>query len=396
MADRKIRVAILAPSPEMRDLLARHVEASQHGLVRAAVEEYCTAEDDHPTQQLLEAQPEIVLVDMTDERAAIKSLQVLHCVLPESWLYACGPAQDPQLIIETMQAGAREYLPQPVNAGSVTHGLSRYIEIKERARSGQKSRGKIYTVTAGKGGSGATSVAINLAATLSMLRDTRTAVIDMNSPVGDAAAYLNAKPEFSVMDALGAATKLDRMLLDTYMCQAGNIALLAGSAGYSTNGTVTPAALTRLLRVVSSAYTHTFVDLPSSLDQDIVKAALDASEAVLVVITPELPAIWRTHRLMTFLNGTGSADRIRLILNRDDSRDEINAKEIARALGHPVYWRLPNSYVTAIQAINKGKPLVEVNHSGLAASYRRLASELTGVAFEQPRTTLARLFSRAG
>ena len=394
MTAEKIRVAILAPSPEMRGLLGGHVEVTQRASVKASVEEYCAAEDDNPTQRLIEAQPEVTLIDMQDERAAIRALQVLHGVMPESWLFACGPTQDPRLIIEAMQAGAREFLPHPVSAGSVGLALGRYLETKERVRSDRKARGRVYSVTSGKGGSGATSVAINLAATLANVPDTRIAVIDMNGPVGDAAAYLDAKPEFSVMDALASAPKLDRLLLDTFMCKVGNLSLLAGATGYASSAPPpAPSALTRLLRVVSSTYTHTFVDLPPSLDQELVKVTLEASEAVLVVITPELPAIWRTHRLMTFLSETGCSDRIRLILNRDDSRDEINAKEISRALSQPVYWRLPNSYVTAIQAINKGKPLVEINHSGLAASYRRLASDLTGLVFEKPRRAFASMFS---
>ncbi len=393
MTAQKVRFAILAPSPEMRELLGRHVEASELAVVSASVEEYCAAEDDGPMVQLIDAQPEIVLVDMEDQRDAVKALQLLHGVMPDSLLFACGPTQDPRLIIETMQAGAREFLPKPVSAGSLGLALGRYLEMKERVRSGPKARGRIYSVTSGKGGSGTTSVAINLAATLANLPDTRVAVVDLNGSVGDAAAYLNAKPEFGVADALAASSKLDQVILNSFMCKVGNLSLLAGATDYTPPSSPTPSALSRLLKVVVGGYTHTFIDMPSSLDQELVRVTLEASEAVLVVITPELPAIWRTHRLMTFLSDTGCADRIRLILNRDDSRDEINAKEISRALSQPVYWRLPNSYLTAIQAINQGKPLVEVNHSGLAASYRGLASDLTGLVFEKPRRAFAGLFS---
>ena len=150
--------------------------------------------------------------------------------------------------------------------------------------------------------------------------------------------------------------------------------------------------MAKLLRVVSGSYSHTFIDLPSSLDQEILQVVTDASESVLVVMTPELPAVWRTHRLLNVLAGSGCGDRLRLILNRDSSRDEITEKEITRALNHPVYFRLPNNYTAAIQAINKGKPIVEVNHSSLAAGYRALAQELTGITFQKSRRGLLRLF----
>jgi hypothetical protein len=77
-----------------------------------------------------------------------------------------------------------------------------------------------------------------------------------------------------------------------------------------------------------------------------------------------------------------------LILNRDNSRAEIDEREIRKALNHPIYWRLPNNYSSAIQAINKGKPIVWVNHSGLASSYRKLTHELTGVPIVRSRGLL--------
>ena len=359
MATQKLSVGILAPLAEVPDSLSGHVEATQIGTVKIVADEYCAVEDDYPTQRFIETHPDIILVDMHDQRAAIKALFTLHGVLPETWLCACGAPNDPQLIIETMQAGAREFLPKPVSARTLAMVFSRFIDERERLRVGLKSRGKIYSVTAAKGGSGATSVAINTATVLASSKEARVAVLDLNSPVGDAAAYLNLKPS----DALAAAPRLDSVLLETFMSKSGNLSILPGPRQVK-SGWMQPPALAKLFRVVAGTYTHIFVDLPSSSDQDVLQVATDASEAVLVVMTPELPAVWRTHRLMTLLASAGCGDRLRLILNRDNSRDEITEKEITRALNHPIFFRL---------------------HSSLASSYRRLAQELTGVKFENPR-----------
>lgn len=390
MTTQKLSIGILAPLPEIRDSLAGHVEATQLATVKIVVDEYCEVEDDYATQRFIESRPDIIFVDMQDQRKGIKSLFTLHAVLPDVWLYACGAPNDPQLIIETMQAGAREFLPKPVMARSIALAFSRYIDERERLRTVTKARGKIYTITSAKGGAGATSVAVNLATTLAGTGKARTAILDMNSPVGDAASYLNLKPQFSLSDALASASRLDSVLLETFMTKLGNVSLLPGPKQYKTNAA--PASIAKLLRVVSGTYSHTFIDLPSSLEQEMLQVFADASEAVLVVMTPELPAIWRTHRLISLLSGLGCADRIRLILNRDNSRDEITEKEITKALNHPVYFRLPNNYSAAIQAINKGKPIVEVNHSSLANSYRQLTQELTGIAGGKPRRGFTRLF----
>lgn len=389
----RLSIGVIAILPETRDALSAHIASTQLADVKVTIDEYCAEEDDYPTQRLIEAQPDIVLVDMHDQRAAIKAIYTLHGVMPEIWIYACGAPNDPQLIIEAMQSGAREFVPKPLSSRSISMAFSRYVDERDRLRTVSKPRGRIYTVTSAKGGSGATSVAVNVAATLGESPETRVAILDLNCPVGDASAYLNLKPQFSFPDAVSAVARLDSMLLETLMTKAGNIALLPGPKNSKAN-MISPSSMAKLLRVAASSYSHIFIDTPNSLEQDLFQTTVDASEAILLVITPELPAIWRSHRLLSLLASYGCGDRLRLILNRDNSRDEITDKEITRALSHPIFFRLPNNYSAAVRAINRGKPIVEVNHSSLASSYRQLTQELTGITYQKPRRGFAKLFRR--
>jgi pilus assembly protein CpaE len=393
MTTQKLSVGILAILPETRDSLFGHIASTQLADVKIVLDEYPLEEDAYPAQRFLEARPEIILIDMHDQRAAIQTLFTLHSLMPEAWLYACGAPNDPQLIIETMQAGAREFLAKPVSARSVSMAFSRYVDERDRLRTVNKPRGKVYCVTSAKGGAGATSVAINMAWTLAGQPETEVAVFDLNSPMGDAAAYLNLKPQFSLSDAVSAVTKLDSMLLQTLMTKAGQVSLLPGPKNFK-SGTLSSSSIAKLLRIAASSYTHVFIDVPSSLEESLFQTTVDACEAILVVMTPELPAVWRTHRLLSLLASYGGADRIKLVLNRDNSRDEITDKEITRALNHPIFYRLPNSYAISIQAINRGKPIVDVNHSALASSYLGLTQELTGISLQKPRRGFSKLFSR--
>jgi pilus assembly protein CpaE len=394
MTSKKIEVGILASTPEAMESLAGHLEATQLAEVKIRVEQYCAVEDDYATHQFLEAQPEVILVDMRDERAAIKTLYVLNSVLPSSWLFACSGSNDPQLIVETMQVGAREYLAKPISARTLSLAFGRYLEAKDRLKKESKKRGKIYSITAAKGGSGATSVAVNLATTLAEAKETKVALLDLNSPVGDAASYLDLKSQFTFSDALASTSRLDPMLLESFMTVGHGVAVLPGPKQLKPNeNTPLAASLAKLLRVTAQAYTHTFIDMPSSLDSDLMRVLAENSENVLLVLTPELPALWRTYRLMVHLNNLGYRERIKLILNRDNSRDEINELEIRKSLNYPIYWRLPNNYGSAISAINKGKPLAAVNHSGLSSSYRKLTQLLVGIDVAKKRRGFGKLFS---
>lgn len=384
---------MLALLAETKDSLSANIESTQLADIKIALNKYCAEEDDHTIQCLIEAEPDIIFVDMHDQQDAIKSMLILHSALPEVWICAYGSSNDPQLIIEAMRAGAREFFHNPVSSSSISQAFKRYVNERDRMRTVRKPRGKIYTVTAAKGGSGATSVAINIANMVAKGPDTRVAILDLNCPVGDASAYLNLRPQFSLSDAVAAVAGLDSVVLESLMTKAGNVSLLPGPKN-SRADAISSASMAKLLRVASSCYSHVFIDAPHSLEQDIFQVTADASEAILLVITPELPAIWRTDRLLSLLASYGCGDRLKLILNRHNSRDDLTKKEIARALNHPIYFRIPNNYSAAVQAINRRKPIVETNHSPLADSYRQLTQELTGIAFGKPQSGLAKLFSR--
>ena len=87
----------------------------------------------------------------------------------------------------------------------------------------------------------------------------------------------------------------------------------------------------------------------------------------MIVLTPELPAIWRTERLLTYLAKLESTDKVRVILNRSSSSDEISNMDIERLLRIGIHWRLPNDYRACIKAINSGQLLDSIGSKHLYA-----------------------------
>ncbi len=385
-----LAVGIMAPSPGVLEPLVREVEATQLASIKVVSDFLCAREDDEPSQRFIEAHPDVVLVDVQCPAAGVKALCTLHAVLPQTWLIAFAGSGDPQLVIDSMQAGAREFLPGPLSARMLAGALERSVNEKIPVPTVGKPRGAIYSVIAAKGGAGSTSVAVNLAAALAGVPELRIALLDLDRPDGDAASHLHVKPHFSIGDAL-AAPILDAEQLETFMTRVGGLSLLAEPEEFKTKSPVSCPALDRLLRVASETYTHVFLDLPSTLSQDLLKVATGLSTAVLVVMTPELPTIWRAHRLLVLLEDSGCRDRLRVILNRYDKRDYLPVREWISALGHPINWRLPNDYGTVIRAIGRGRPVVEMRYSRLASAYRKLAEDLTGVVPRKPHRALIRI-----
>ncbi len=395
----KTSVGLLAPSFEARELLRAQMNGLESASIQVEVNEYCGANGDRSTRRFMEARPDVIIVDMEDPRAAIRSLEILHGALPETWLLVTSHVNEPDLIIETMRAGAREYLLKPMRPSALSQAVSRYLVEKQRNQR-EENAGEIHCVSAAKGGSGATTLTINLARALADLPDTRVALIDLNSPIGDAAAYLNLRPQYTASDALGAASRLDSVLLDSYMSDADGFALLPGPKEFWTEqppgmNLQAPAvdALGRMLEVVARSYRYAIVDLNSSLDKPRMEVVIDRATSVVVILTPELPALWRTQSLFEFLKACGGKDKVRLVVNRCRRTDQITAAEIEKTLDHPVFWKLPNDYNASIEAINSGKPLVSTNHTDLSAGYRKLAHRMTGISPPSSRSRILDLLS---
>ncbi len=193
----EIRLGVLSPSSHLREVLREQV--SQTGLASVVLEldRYCSGRADFSL--LMENPPDIFLIDMQDPPHAMESIHLLHLSLPQTWILVSAESEDSNLIIEAMRSGAREFLPQPVESVGLTRAIQRYL-VEQKKEGGAETLGEIFCVTAAKGGSGATSLAVNLAASLGKVSQKGVALIDLKEPLGDLGIHLNVKPQFTILE----------------------------------------------------------------------------------------------------------------------------------------------------------------------------------------------------
>jgi pilus assembly protein CpaE len=390
---KEIRVGIVAALKETAESL--QMQIAQTGMAALVVQsdEPCSTASENSTRRIVDAHPDIVIVEIRDSSSGLQTLQVLHSALPKSRLLVNSNLTDPQLIIEAMRSGAREYLPNPVSQATLLEAFHRYLVEKNRTASPTATkRGKLFCITSAKHGSGATTLAVNLAGIIAARSKQSTALLDLDRPVGDAAAYLNIKPAFTVSDALAAGHRLDPVLLESYMQKTNGFCLLAGFREYASNTALSSEKLEQLLEVSQNTFAHTIVDLPPTMTEDQVQVVARYSQSIVIVLTPELPAIWRTERLLNYLAKLDSTDRVRVILNRSSSSDEISNMDIERLLRIGIHWRLPNDYRACIKAINSGHLLDAAGSKHLYRRMSALAVDLAGLPEAQGRRGVFDLF----
>lgn len=393
---KEIRVGIVTALRETAESL--QMQIAQTGMAALVIQsdEPCSTALASSTRKIVDANPDIVIVEIRDSSSGLQTLQVLQAALPHSRLLITSNVTDAPLIIEAMRSGAREYLANPVSQATLLEAFHRYLVERNRTSNlTSAKRGKLFCITSAKHGSGATTVAVNLAGIIAAQSKQSTALLDLDRPVGDAAAYLNVKPAFTVSEALAAGPRLDSVLLESYMQKTNGFCLLAGFREYASNTGITAERLEQLLEVSQNTFAHTIVDLPPTMTEDQVQVIARNSQSIVIVLTPELPAIWRTERLLTYLAKLESTDRVRVILNRSSSSDEISNMDIERLLRIGIHWRLPNDYRACIRAINSGRMLDSTGSKHLYRALNALAIDLAGLPVDERRPGLMDLFLKA-
>src|SRR5215471_3465537 len=152
--------------------------------------------------------PEVILVDIPADASltALRAIELLHQELPDSSVFAIGSMSQPQLIVSAMRAGAREYVERPTTTNDLLEAFVRVTSTR-RKPGRESSRGKMFSIVNAKGGSGATTVAVNLALALQSAHG-GTALVDL-APLGHCTLHLNLKPQFTISDAVSNLHRLD-------------------------------------------------------------------------------------------------------------------------------------------------------------------------------------------
>ena len=110
------------------------------------------------------ANPAVVLVDVPADNhtLALRSIELIHQELSRAAIFAVGSMSQPQVIVSAMRAGAREYIERPTTTNELLEAFVR-LSTAQRKVDREGPRGKVFTVVNAKGGSGATTTAVNLA-----------------------------------------------------------------------------------------------------------------------------------------------------------------------------------------------------------------------------------------
>jgi len=218
--------------------------------------------------------------------------------------------------------------------------------------------GKMMAICGAKGGTGATTLTIQLA--LRAVADNQqVCIVDLDLQKGDVPSYLDITHRRSIADLMATAAELDGVILGEalYVHRDGPHVLLAPPDGEQAED-VSARAARQILSGLRARYDVVLVDCGTYLTEANA-VAIELADNVLVTVTPDLPCLRAAQRLgkMWERLQIRKRDDMSVVLVRADRKNEVQPDFARKILGLPMLkTTVPAAFRSLEEATNTGAP----------------------------------------
>ena len=317
---------------------------------------------------------------MAGDPAAV--VEQLDIAAPDIPVVVLLPIEQQAAAQACILAGARAYLFRPIEPAELIDSIRRIYEKEDRRRrktapptTGRISR--MISVHGPKGGVGTTTIAVNLAVALYQQTGLRVALVDGSLLSGDVGVAMNIANENSIADVVAHLREIDADLLnDTLVKHASGIWVLPAPTELERAEQINGEETSAVLAGLRQHFDIVVADTSSRPDEHLL-AALDQSDAVLVVCTPEIASLKNAARFLALAHELGYGDeKLKLTINRLSSQGSIPLRDIEANLRHKMAFGLPSDGIPVIEALNAGEPVI------IMRPQTRISREIVNVAKE--------------
>ncbi len=382
MAD-KIRVMIVDDIAETREQLRKLLSFDPDIDVVAMA-----GSGEQALEVVAGAYPDVILMDINLPGIdGIATTGKVIEILPMAQVIMLSVQGETDYMRRAMMAGARDYLTKPPSADDLLDAIHRAFKLRQKIGTGplgpvagakpaaesaaiSRQFAKVITMYSPKGGTGCTTMAVNLSIALQSLlgTDKKICLVDGNLQFGDVAVFMKLQPTRTLADLAPHTEDMDGELLNTIVVpHPTGVKVLTAPASpedaelFKAGGVEDTGANSRFKAIVEFTqkhYDYIIIDTAHQVD-DTLLAALDLSDLFLVVTRPVIPEIRGARMFIELLQKLDyDMESVGLIINSvDTKRMGIQPEAIERAM-MPAIAHIPLDERMALRAANYGEPLM--------------------------------------
>lgn len=343
--------------------------------------------------------PDLLIIDLTGrELDACLFIEVINFnVDNKTTVFGLHKELDPNIILKAVSSGVKEFIQYPNDTNALDTAIEKHAKLlMMRSEVVQETtntdKGVLWPIFAAKGGSGSSTVTVNLGHQMVQVAQKSVVLLDMDQCFSNLSAYLNIKPSYALSDltAENPADVDDNLLkkITTHHDETGLDIIVSCKNVADENPLIPPELLERVLAYLQAHYDYVLVDLPSHTVDDYHQFFVDQADSVLLVSAMDILSLYKTRQYLELVKRHLDLNKFKLILNRNDLKAAVGLtnKNLEEQFKHPVYHRIPNNWNVNVEAMSLGQPLGLVQPGcDIVKAFEELACRLTGTHLSMTR-----------
>jgi len=316
--------------------------------------------------------PQVVFVSTESIAKALEVSRELEKNTPGVQLFALSRSLDPQVLLELMRAGIREFASLPFDRQALIDALVRIKDSADLRPPAIQATNQVFSFLPSKAGVGTSTIALNTAIAISRLPNLNTLLSDFDLNSGMMRFMLKLDSNYCVTDAAEHALEMDESMWPSMVTKVDRLEVLhAGKL--NPDFRIEPTQIRHLMEFMRRNYDALCFDMSGNLEKYSLEI-MHESKKIFLVATPEIPSLHLAREKIVYLKHLDLADRVCLLLNRCQKRPMITAAQIQELVGVPVYMTFPNDYQAVQRALTAGRWLE--SSSDLGKKFTTLAQTM--------------------
>lgn len=283
----------------------------------------------------------------------------------------------PASLHQLIRSGADEFIPYPLPENELKNAVEKLrrppepeIQPETRsqlARGGGGHNGSVIAVHGLAGGTGATTLAVNLAWELANLGKgdaPKVCILDLDLQFGSVSTFLDLQRRDAVFELLTDTESMDEESFEQALLVHGEkLHALTSPADVIPLDMIRPEDIETILTMAKAHFDYVVVDMPTTLVQW-TETVLNASEVYFVTLEMDMRSAQNALRMKRALQSENlPLEKLRFVMNRAPKFTDINGKtrvkRLAESLGITIEVQLPDGGKPVVNGADHGQPLAE-------------------------------------
>ena len=318
-------------------------------------------------------QPDVVILDDRLDGDGLRVCAVLNEVAPRTKIVLLVQGLNEKAVMDAARAGAREVMDYSFEPAKFLEAVGRITDAEKELLTRQyewatnpQSFPRLLVISSAKGGTGVTSVALNVATALSLTKTGRTVLLDADPHSRDAVTMLGVTARYGLADVAAHFHESDWVYQDEVLLQQVSTTPagldLVVSAGSRLDTPPLPVPwIGRAALQLKRTYRYVVVDAPHSIISEMEQALPTYWRLILVGNLQDATLLRNTRALLDTLASVQNRNQtVGYLLNRDRRPTEFTPKDVQEVLGVSVVATIPEDQ-NLVRACNLGKAVVVDN-----------------------------------